>query len=198
MPPGEFGEVQDINYSMSAEEEEEASLLDEFLAGKRFDVLLDLHEDYEAPGFCMYSAEQSNHLIGGSIVSAIKKTASINGDDNADEDLDLPISEGLFGINPSWYEQGFSMYACFENAIHSLATRPAGGSPTHDTDDDPGPPPALTDQGLDRAPLLWRRYSFILTTRTSSPELAFTISSNSSAVISAPSRKRSSAAHGNT
>ena len=47
------------------------------------------------------SAEQSNHLIGGSIVEAIKKTESINGGDNADEDLDLPISEGLFGINPS-------------------------------------------------------------------------------------------------
>ena len=109
---------QDINRSMSEEDVQEAVLLRQFLAGKRFDVLVDLHEDYEATGFYMYEAEQQNRLIGARIVEAIKQIGPIDGDENNDEGLDLPISEGLFGINPNWRDKGFSAHAYNENSNH--------------------------------------------------------------------------------
>ena len=99
---------QDINRSMSADDVEEAVLLRQFLVGKRFDVFIDLHEDYEATGFYMYEAERQGRLIGARIVEAIKKIGSIDGDENSDAGLDLPISQGLFGINPNWRDKGGS------------------------------------------------------------------------------------------
>jgi hypothetical protein len=109
---------QDINRSMSADDVEEAVLLRQFLAGKCFDVFIDLHEDYEATGFYMYEAERQNRLIGARIVEAIKKIGAVDGAENSDEGLDLPISEGLFGINPNWRDKGFSAYAYYENSNH--------------------------------------------------------------------------------
>ena len=114
----ENAKSQDINRSMSEDDVEEAVLMRRFLSGKQFDVLIDLHEDYEATGFYMYEAEKQDRLIGRQIVEAIKRIGPIDDDENDDEGLDLPISEGLFGINPSWRDKGFSAYAYYENSNH--------------------------------------------------------------------------------
>tara|TARA_A100001037_G_scaffold296061_1_gene316037 strand:- start:2596 stop:2853 length:258 start_codon:yes stop_codon:yes gene_type:complete len=52
------------------------------------------------------------------IVEAIKEIGPIDGEDNTDAGLDLPISEGLFGVNPKWHKQGWSAYAQFECSNH--------------------------------------------------------------------------------
>ena len=36
--------------------------------------------------------------------------------------LAMPISEGLFGINPKWREQGWSAYGYYAGADHGVLT----------------------------------------------------------------------------
>lgn len=109
---------QDINRAMSDDKVAESLLLRKFVAGKRFDVFFDHHEDYEATGFYMYEAQREDKLLGVEIVEAIKEIGPVDGDENTDEGLDLPISEGLFGINPKWHKHGWSAYAYYENSDH--------------------------------------------------------------------------------
>jgi len=111
-------EGQDINRAMSDDKVTESVLIRQWVAGKRFDIFFDHHEDYEATGFYMYEAQRDDALRGDRIVQAIKTIGPIDGQDNTDEGLDLPISEGLFGVNPKWRSQGWSAYAYYENSDH--------------------------------------------------------------------------------
>jgi len=111
---------QDINRAMGDDDVPESVILRKFIAGRRFDVFFDHHEDYEATGFYMYEAERENHLLGEQIVEAVKAIGPIDGDENTDQGLDMPISEGLFGINPKWHKQGWSAFAYFENSNHAV------------------------------------------------------------------------------
>ena len=109
---------QDINRAMSDDSVTESVLLRRYTKGRHYAVFFDHHEDYEATGFYMYEAEREDRLIGARIVEAIKEFGPIDGDDNTDQGLDMPISEGLFGINPKWGKQGWSAYAYYENSNH--------------------------------------------------------------------------------
>ena len=103
---------------MSDDEVAESVLLRRFIAGRQFDLFFDLHEDYEATGFCIYEGQREGRLLGGTLVDAIKSIGPVDGDENTDAGLDLPISEGLYGINPKWKDQGWSAYAYYESADH--------------------------------------------------------------------------------
>jgi hypothetical protein len=107
---------QDINRAMSDDSVTESVLLQRFTKGRRYEVFFDHHEGYEETGFFMYEAECENRLVGARIVEAIKEVAPIDGDDNTDQRLDTPISEGLFGINPKRGKQGWSAYAYYQNS----------------------------------------------------------------------------------
>lgn len=109
---------QDINRAMSDDKVTESALLRRYTGGRRYEVFFDHHEDYEATGFYIYEAEREDRLIGARLVEAIKAIGPIDGDGNTDQGLDLPISEGLFGINPKWHKHGWSAYAYYENANH--------------------------------------------------------------------------------
>ena len=111
-------EKQDVNRGMSDDDVPESVILRKFIEGRHFDVFFDHHEDYEASGFYMYEAERENHLLGEQIVEAVKAIGPIDGDENTDQGLDLPISEGLFGINPKWRKQGWSAYAYYDHSSH--------------------------------------------------------------------------------
>jgi protein MpaA len=111
---------QDINRSMSDDSVIESVTLRSMLKGRRFEVFFDLHEDYEATGYYMYEAQQADRLLGDRIVQAVKEIGPIDSDENTDEGLDTPISEGLFGINPKWRNQGWSAYAYYEAVTHGI------------------------------------------------------------------------------
>ena len=112
---------------MSDDEVSESVLLRRFIAGRQFDLFFDLDEDYEATGFYIYEGQREDRHLGGTLVDAIKSIGPVDGDENTDAGLDLPISEGLYGINPKWKDQGWSAYAYYESADH-VATRLACGS----------------------------------------------------------------------
>jgi murein peptide amidase A len=114
------GAGQDINRAMSDDSVIESVTLRRLLRGRRFDLFFDLHEDYEATGFYMYEAQQQDQLLGHRVVEAVKQIGTIDGDENTDAGLDTPISEGLFGINPKWRDQGWSAYGYFEAAEHGI------------------------------------------------------------------------------
>lgn len=110
---------QDINRAMSDDSVVESVLLRKFVVGKRYEVFFDHHEDYEATGFYMYEAQIEDKLFGHEIVAAIEsEVGPLDGDENTDEGLDLPIEKGLFGVNPKWKNQGWSAYAYYENSEH--------------------------------------------------------------------------------
>ncbi len=119
----ENGSGQDINRSMSDNGVIEAVTLRQFIVGQRFDLFFDLHEDYEATGFYMYEAETEDRLLGARIVDVVRQIGEIDSEDNTDEGLDLPVSEGLFRINPAWRTSGWSAYAYYETAAsHGVLT----------------------------------------------------------------------------
>lgn len=109
---------QDINRAVSDDSVTEFVLLQRFTKGRRYEVFFDHHEGYEATGFFMYEAECENRLVGARIVEAIKEVAPIDGDDNTDQRLDTPISEGLFRINPKSGKQAWSASAYYQNSNH--------------------------------------------------------------------------------
>ena len=115
------GAGQDINRSMPDDDVIESVTLRRMLQDRRFDIFFDLHEDYEATGYYMYEAQQQDRLLGAQIVQAVKQEVGpIDSDANTDAGLDTPISEGLFGVNPKWREQGWSAYGYYEAANHGI------------------------------------------------------------------------------
>jgi hypothetical protein len=115
------GAGQDINRSMSDSDVIESITLRRMLQDRRFDIFFDLHEDYEATGYYMYEAQQQDRLLGAQIVETVKQEVGpIDSDANTDAGLDTPISEGLFGVNPKWREQGWSAYGYFKGANHGI------------------------------------------------------------------------------
>lgn len=116
------GAGQDINRAMSDDDVIESVTLRRAIAGQRFDLFFDLHEDYEATGFYMYEAQQDDQLLGAGIIEAVKQIGDIDSADNTDPGLEMPVSEGLFRINPAWRGGGWSAYAYFETAAHGILT----------------------------------------------------------------------------
>ena len=118
----ENGSRQDINRAMSDDGVIESVTLRRAIAGQHYDLFFDLHEDYEATGFYMYEIERRDQLLGAGVVEAVKEIGPIDSDENTDEGLDMPVSEGLFRINPVWRTAGWSAYAYFESASHGVLT----------------------------------------------------------------------------
>lgn len=113
---------QDINRSMSDDSVPESVTLRRSVADTHFDIFFDLHEDYEATGYYMYEIQRQNQLLGAQIVEAVRQIGAIDGSENTDEGLDMPISDGLFAINPAWRQQGWSAWAYYEAADHAVLT----------------------------------------------------------------------------
>ena len=109
---------RDINRAMSDDRVVESVILRRFIAGRHFDLFFDHHEDYEATGFYIYEGQREDQLLGERMIEAIKLIGPVDGDENTDAGLDLPISEGLYGINPKWKDQGWSAYAYYQSADH--------------------------------------------------------------------------------
>ena len=111
---------QDINRSMSDDGVIEAATLRRMSRDRHYDIFFDLHEDYEATGFYMYESQRDDHLVGPQIIEAVKRIGPIDSDENTDAGLDMPISEGLFGINPKWGDKGWSAYGYYAGAHHGV------------------------------------------------------------------------------
>ena len=109
---------QDINRSFK-EEVPESALVKEQIAGCRFDVFLDMHEDYDARGTYFYEGKRDGAWLAPSIAQRTRKIGSLDGDT---DEADIPLAEGVLQVDPAWGERGFTSYVYEHHADHVIIT----------------------------------------------------------------------------
>ena len=120
-------EGKDLNRAFK-DEIPESILIKQQLAGRRFDVFLDLHEDCDATGTYFYEGKRDEAWLAPAIAQRAKKIGPLDG--NADE-TDIPLAEGVLQVDPAWGESGFTSYAYNHHADHVLITETASAWPLH-------------------------------------------------------------------
>ena len=110
---------QDINRSFSESGVSEGEIARGILSGKRFDLYVDFHEDWEAAGFYMYEGRHDEQWAGPSVIRAVENVGIIDPDGEDDEN-DVPISRGVYQVAPSWGTGGVVPYVYHHHADHVL------------------------------------------------------------------------------
>lgn len=67
----------DLNWSFHRPELPEIAAVQRAIEGRRYDAVLDLHEDWESPGFYMYEVSRRGY-IGEAVARAVSKACPIN------------------------------------------------------------------------------------------------------------------------
>ncbi len=67
----ENAEGIDINWAFDRESIAEVDILRAFLQGRRWDVVVDFHEDWEARGFYLYEHQRQSKFIGPAVVAQV-------------------------------------------------------------------------------------------------------------------------------
>ena len=112
-------EGEDINRSFSEAGVREGEIVRRILKGKRFDLYVDFHEDWEATGFYLYEGRRDERWAGPAIVREVEKVGAID-PDGEEEENDLPISRGVYKVSPSWGTGGIVPYVYHYHADHVL------------------------------------------------------------------------------
>ncbi len=112
-------EGDDINRSFSEPHVPEGEIARRILKGKRFDLYVDFHEDWEAAGFYMYEGRRDEDWAGSHIVGEVERIGAIDPDGEDDEN-DVPISRGVYRVAPSWGAGGIVPYVFHHHADHVL------------------------------------------------------------------------------
>ena len=107
---------EDINRSF-ADDVAESNIVKQVLEGQRFDLFVDLHEDWEATGFYMYEGRRDEAWVGPEIVCEVEKIGAIDRD-SGESESDIPISEGVFKADPAWGTRGIVSYVHRYHAEH--------------------------------------------------------------------------------
>lgn len=110
---------QDINRSFSESGVSEGEIGRRMLKGKRFDVYVDFHEDWEATGFYMYEVRRDGRYAGPDVVHEVEKVGPIDPDSEEDEN-DIPVSRGVYKVDPAWGIGGIVPYVYHYHSDHVL------------------------------------------------------------------------------
>lgn len=116
---------EDINRAFK-NEVPESTLVKQQLTGRRFDIFLDMHEDYDATGTYFYEGHCDKKWLTPSIAQQAKKIGPLDGivDDN-----DIPIAEGVLQVDPGWAERGFTSYVYAHHTNHAIITETSSNWP---------------------------------------------------------------------
>ena len=95
----------------------EARLVKTAVKGKRFDFAIDFHEDWEAVGFYFYEGHKSEDWIGPQVIRNVESVCPIDGEIG---ESDLPISDGVFKVDPNWGLEGFTPYLLAFHTDHVM------------------------------------------------------------------------------
>lgn len=68
----------DINWAFQREDVPEAGIVRRLVEGRRFEAFIDLHEDWESPGYYVYEIRRGGDLIGPGMVSRIAGVCPVN------------------------------------------------------------------------------------------------------------------------
>lgn len=106
---------KDINRSFGDNTVTETNLVKSLLKGQRFDVYLDLHEDYDATGFYLYEGKSDEQWIGSQIIENVQKIGPI---DTETDENDIPLGKGHLMADPGWGTRGIVSYTQLHHADH--------------------------------------------------------------------------------
>ena len=116
---------EDINRAFK-NEVPESTLVKQQLAGYRFDVFLDMHEDYDATGTYFYEGKRNGAWLAPSIAQRAKKIGPLDADTG---ETDIPLAEGVLQVDPAWGESGFTSYVYIHHADHVMITETSSNWP---------------------------------------------------------------------
>ena len=77
----------DINWAFLRDDVSEVEVLKQFVEGKVFAGVLDLHEDWESPGFYLYEMFGERGPLGQAMVDAVAKVCPLNGNAEIEEEV---------------------------------------------------------------------------------------------------------------
>ena len=107
----------DLNRSFEETGIAEVDIVKEAIAGQRFDFCIDFHEDWEATGVYLYEGQRDEQWIGPEITRQIEKIGPIDGEVG---ESDLPITDGVFQVDPAWGDAGLAPYLFHFSADHVI------------------------------------------------------------------------------
>ena len=67
----------DINWAFDREGIAEVDILRRFLRGRRWQVVVDFHEDWEATGFYLYEHQKQSHFIGPAVTACVEPVCAL-------------------------------------------------------------------------------------------------------------------------
>jgi hypothetical protein len=118
----------DVNWSYARPDVPELALLRRLIAGRRFAFAMDLHEDWESPGFYLYELRRGADPIGLEITRRVARVCPVN---TAPSIEGYPADRGLILPTPEreaeWRGRGIPIAVYHEHTDHWLTTE----TPTH-------------------------------------------------------------------
>ena len=113
----ENGDGHDLNRVLLNPAGTEMEIVARALEGRRFDLCLDLHEDWEAKGFYMYEGEARARWLGPKVLEKVSQAGAI---DTEIDESDIPLSPGLLQVDPSWGGRGLASFLLARHADHVM------------------------------------------------------------------------------
>ncbi len=119
----------DINRTFKTDETSEAVMIKESLSGRRFHVIIDLHEDYDSVGFYLYEQRRSGELIGGRIIETVEDICPINRDTVIDQVAasDGMITQEMYSDDPRYHSMRSHTWE--NHTDHAIALESPTGLP---------------------------------------------------------------------
>lgn len=107
----------DVNRSFAEDDLAEVVIVKKVLQEGRFDFFIDFHEDSDATGFYLYEGRRDERWIGQEVIRNVGLIGQIDSDSGEN---DLPISDGVFKLDPAWGDQGIDSYVYHFHSDHVM------------------------------------------------------------------------------
>lgn len=113
----------DINWAWARYDVPEIEILRRFLHGRRYDFVVDFHEDWETPGFYLYEHRLDVPAAGPRMVKAVAAVCAINRDTQIEN---WPAQDGVVTADSSRERiergDGFPLVLLRDHTPHKLTT----------------------------------------------------------------------------
>jgi protein MpaA len=126
------GAGADVNWSFDRDDVPEVNLLRDWLRGRRYDAVVDFHEDWETPGFYLYEHRHGVPAAGPAMIAAVEPVCAINRDAEIEG---WPSREGVVTADSSRERlargDGFPLVLLRDHTPHKLTTETPTELPMH-------------------------------------------------------------------
>ena len=119
----------DINWAYRRNDVPEVQVMRDFVAARRFEFVLDFHEDWESPGYYLYELRREAALVGPGLMHQIAQICPLNTSPTIEG---YPATNGLLSPDPNveiaQRGAGLPLVMYFEHTDHLLTSE----SPTEE------------------------------------------------------------------